>query len=500
MQFLPLVSKARKIYDLNNVPLVSGVSLIKWWLPHSLHHKEHRDRTSRCPIANHRVEYNYSKVVTLRIAIDKAGNLAECPIEFEVLQEFSVAGTIGGVTSRDEKVSLGVIRLNLSEYVEESEAILRDGSTTTTRRTSLNISGPGDKSGHQRKRSSMSADREASPRSINPPSDFEDELQAVDVQDGVVRRYLMQESKINSTLKISILLKQVDGERNYVAPALKTAPVFGGIAGFVANDALEPVDALADSTSTHVPSVSNKSRDVSELQDMYRRALAASWASQPGELPADQCIEDIFAGGDGFRSSSNGTSHAHSQSRHHASASSVSRARIGLGLGPSAMRLGNSPQSTSSSAGAKGSGSTSADEDDDMMGTLRPRDLAKMRHRLRGDSAASERSAGTTVLGDRERDHYHGRERGYSGGFSGSGSHQDLTRLLHHSGLHHHRRDLSRDTDGGGLRSRSHSATSLATTLGSSDRGRDGFKRAREVNEFEVREDLVAWAVSGGQS
>jgi hypothetical protein len=43
---------------------------------------------------------------------------------------------------------------------------------------------------------------------------------------------------------------------------------------------------------------------------------------------------------------------------------------------------------------------------------------------------------------------------------------------------------------------------SLATTLGSDAyRGRDGFKRAREVDEFDVREDLVAWSVpvSGGQ-
>ena len=33
---------------------------------------------------------------------------------------------------------------------------------------------------------------------------------------------------------------------------------------------------------------------------MYRRALVASWAAQPGELQADECIEDIFAGGNGL--------------------------------------------------------------------------------------------------------------------------------------------------------------------------------------------------------
>lgn len=44
-----------------------------------------------------------------------------------------------------------------------------------------------------------------------------------------------------------------------------------------------------------------KSRENGELQDMYRRSLAASFAAQAGELPADECIESIFAGGDGWR-------------------------------------------------------------------------------------------------------------------------------------------------------------------------------------------------------
>jgi len=63
-----------------------------------------------------------------------------------------------------------------------------------------------------------------------------------DGEEGVVRRYLMQDSKINSTLKIGIAMKQVDGERNFVAPPLKTAPVFGGIAGIVAGEQAEKDD------------------------------------------------------------------------------------------------------------------------------------------------------------------------------------------------------------------------------------------------------------------
>jgi hypothetical protein len=52
--------------------------------------------------------------------------------------------------------------------------------------------------------------------------------------------------------------------------------------------------------STVAPSLTSKSREAGELQDMYRRTLAAYWSAQPGELKADECIEDIFAGGDGW--------------------------------------------------------------------------------------------------------------------------------------------------------------------------------------------------------
>ena len=56
----------------------------------------------------------------------------------------------------------------------------------------------------------------------------------------------------------------------------------------------------------HIPSMSSKTREIGELQDMYRRTLAASWAAQAGELPADRCIENIFAGGDGWGNSRSG--------------------------------------------------------------------------------------------------------------------------------------------------------------------------------------------------
>ncbi|EQL03306.1 Oestrogen-responsive protein [Ophiocordyceps sinensis CO18] len=209
MRFLPTVGKARKpkfelhlkIYHLNNVPLVSGHSFIKWHLAHSMH-AEHRGRTAKCPISNHKVDYSFSKLVpSVRISIDRNNNLAECPLEIEVLQEFPVA----------EKITLGHIRLNLSEYVEESEALAKD----VARHTNSNVDS-----------SSTSTGLCDGPDEKTPG-------------DGIVRRYLMQDSKVNSTLKIGILMVQVDGERHFVAPPLRTAPVFGGIASFMGPDQAE---------------------------------------------------------------------------------------------------------------------------------------------------------------------------------------------------------------------------------------------------------------------
>ena len=116
------------------------------------------------------------RTIPIRLTIDKSNNLQESLIHFEVVQDYSSG-------ARGEKITLGFINLNLAEYIEESEN--------------------------------------------------------VDVEEGVVRRYLMQESKINSTLKIGIAMKQVDGERNFTAPPLKSAPVFGGIAGIIAGEQAE---------------------------------------------------------------------------------------------------------------------------------------------------------------------------------------------------------------------------------------------------------------------
>ncbi|KAH0542878.1 hypothetical protein FGG08_002738 [Glutinoglossum americanum] len=234
----PKFESTLKIIDLNNVPLVSGSSYVKWYIPFSAA-AEHRGRTPKSDIKDHKVVWDYERTFQVRLTIDKNNMLQGSDIQFEVIQEYNYG-------ARGERITLGILKLNLAEYVEV-----------------------GDGEG----------------------------------EEGTSRRYLMRDSRINSTLKaciiytIAITMKQLDGDRSFIAqrPPLKTAPVFGGIAGIAAVEQGDHED------SSYITSLASKSREIGETQDMYRRTLAASWAAQAGELPADECIENIFAGGDGWR-------------------------------------------------------------------------------------------------------------------------------------------------------------------------------------------------------
>lgn len=470
------------------MPLVNGASHIKWHLPHSIH-GEHRGRTSKSPIANHRVEYHYNKLIPVRIAIDKNNSLSECLVEFEVIQEFPhIHGGPSVAGSRDEKITLGRLTLNLAEYVEESEAILRDNHGFRMRGPSGSAGGSGaqatqqqqqqqQQATHARKQSTTS--ETSSPKSTRKSLDVRKSTDQAQnqaatlaqpedlVEEGIIRRYLLTDAKINSTLKISLLVVQIDGERTFTAPPLKTAAVFGGIGGMAGSthpaaedfgqhfqDA-HPEQDSANLNAQFTSNAAGSGRDLYEVQDMYRRALAASWACQPGELPPDECIEDIFQGGDGFGPDGGGA---------HGSGSGDVTPR-----GPS--RKGIRREDSGSSTG----------EANDF---LRPADA------LKG-------SAGGASTGGRR---YHMRQGSgesvntlRNDGRPGSAGGSSVKTM--ESGQQHrstHRREGSKDFSPRGVMRRD-SLVSLNGSGLESERGRSGFKSAREVTEREVRDDFVAW-------
>ncbi|KAI3326979.1 hypothetical protein HD806DRAFT_379004 [Xylariaceae sp. AK1471] len=491
-----LINKARKpkfelhlwIYDLNNVPLVAGTSCVKWHLPNSIH-GEHRGRTAKCSIdkINHRVTYNYSKTIPLRISIDRANNLTECPIEFEVLQEFPM-----GSAGRDEKISLGNVRLNLSEYVEESENFPRRSTASRMagslehardKVTGLNVPHRNFNLGRPASEAERSGASSQTTMAGAAQHLEENDVVDEDAEEGIVRRYLMQDSKINSTLKMGILMVQVDGERNYTAPPLKSATVFmGGISGLLAggNEQIDSDDV--GNQGGALPTL-NKSRDAAEAQDMYRRALAASWDCQPGELHADECIEDIFAGGSGWRDGTNKKSR---------------RSRTG------------SPSLDRSSSSGSGSATTSSD--DVPGGTLRPSHIRRIQAHMRAHSGASDKS-NATVTGRNDSDYSlraWAQQHLKHSSSQTNHRHRGTGHSWRHSQLAIHREDsgvslFDESQSSPGLHSRSESLTSLAPTIGSigssSDRSgglkADGFRRPREIDEYELRDDLVAWKLPG---
>lgn len=222
---------------MTNIPLIYGTVCVRWHLPSS-NAAEHRGRTEKADIVEHKATWDYCKDIPLRLTIDKTAMLQECGLHFEILQEFQQGG-------RGGRVTLGNVKLNLAEYAR----------LPTEATSGLD---PQDENDHG----------------------------------GITRRYLLQDSKVNSTLKIGITMKQTEGDTNFIAPPLKSAMVIGGIAGVLATEAGEGDD---------IPSMTSKTRELSEAQDIYRRTLAATWACQSGELAPDKLIENLFAGGDGGR-------------------------------------------------------------------------------------------------------------------------------------------------------------------------------------------------------
>jgi hypothetical protein len=220
-------------------------------------------------------------------------------------------------------------------------------------------------------------------------------------------------------------------------------------------------------SSKELPSIA-KSRDASDIQDLYRRALAASWSAQPGELTADEIMEDIFAGGDGW----GGSIPAHSM---------------------------RSKSGTTNMTNDDDEESTSASGDEGFGGTIRQSDLRRMRvpQSLAAHSTLSIHDHRTHKIGQTPFTE-HQREQSIASDASfmtiiprASLSTSHIPSPQMRPSRHH--RHLSRD-DGHDAGRSSRSGSLGGSTLGATDMG---FHRAREIGEFEVRGDLVAWKLPG---
>src|SRR5579859_6659323 len=130
------------------------------------------------------------------------------------------------------------------------------------------------------------------------------------------RRYLLQESKMNSTVKVTISVVHVEGSKDYCTPPLKKAQMFHGITNLLAEN--KDLPQISRGIEQH----NSKHLLHSPTQEMYRRTFAAQWRVQAGELAPGDVVEDIFNGGTGWKSDnappiqhlSDRTSHRRSES------------------------------------------------------------------------------------------------------------------------------------------------------------------------------------------
>lgn len=136
---------------------------------------------------------------------------------------------------------------------------------------------------------------------------------------------------------------------SFTRPPLKSATVFGGIARVVR--VAEPGDS---EELGHLPSITTKGREVADMQDMYRRTLAASWTSRARDLPADKLIEELFAGSSCWNNESHNNPNDADPDIHndHLSAEAAAQqTRAGKRLSPSFERRPKSASSNHSHSG-----------------------------------------------------------------------------------------------------------------------------------------------------
>ncbi len=115
------------------------------------------------PIKDHRAEMDCTVTASIRMLVDKRNMLQDFYLELEVLHEVQLPLGSGPHSGKDEKSKMGTVKINLAEYVKETRMI-------------------GDKD-----------------------------------SGGVTRRHLLQDSKVNSTLKVTIDLKQIEGDDKFDA-------------------------------------------------------------------------------------------------------------------------------------------------------------------------------------------------------------------------------------------------------------------------------------------
>lgn len=147
-----------QVNQLLNIPLVSGSCWVRWYVRDSPK-PDARGRTPHQTVREHRASWDHEIKLQTRIGIGRMNVLKEFMVIFDVMWD----------QNGSEKILLGKVEVNLSEYVGSPEP----------KRT----------------------------------------------------KYLLKNSKINGALSITIGIKQTAGSKNFTVPPMTSSAVFGDITG-----------------------------------------------------------------------------------------------------------------------------------------------------------------------------------------------------------------------------------------------------------------------------
>lgn len=212
-----------QIESLNNLPLSNGRVTVKWHL-HDSHKPTSRGKTKAAKVTDHRATFEYSAVCSSKLSISsKTNKLRPSQIIFNVSWDHS---------DTSNSVSLGTLEIDLSQHV------INDGD-------------------------------EESENRAHPHT------------------YLLQKSKLNCGLRLSLRLRQLAGPTDYVIPEFVPPKVFSEITGVIHTE--KGHKGLQDA-------------NVDKLAEILtgNGSFELSWSSKPGYYNPRKTIDDIFMGGDGF--------------------------------------------------------------------------------------------------------------------------------------------------------------------------------------------------------
>jgi hypothetical protein len=250
---MPFSSRPKFLYtliiaDIHNIPKPSGSCYVQWRILNTL--PSIRGRTSTAHIKDYKAVWKYAEEGIVKLST-KATQLQPKWIELEVYivtkhHQTSKSGEELG--SSREKSFLGKVHINLAEFAG------LDGTQTM--------------------------------------------------------RYLLKDSRVNAVLNVEIGMTLVKGDINdYIVPPMRSkglTNVFGDSMYESSSMGSRHGAASASSPSEQRFHKSSKIASDPIITKMYQKTFEISWDPRPGEFTADECVDDIMNGGDGWAKNQEG--------------------------------------------------------------------------------------------------------------------------------------------------------------------------------------------------